>query len=180
MKYTEGEVYFSILKEVDKPVLSLFKSSDSDLNEFLDDDASEYQKLNLGITYLLLRKNDNKLLSYMTISMGALKLPEKKAEFLFRGRSLGEYSKSFPNQFPAILIGKLATDSDEEGKGCAARLIEIAVKTALEVRQRIGCSYLVAHAKNTQNVITWYETRGFRAYIFDLKGRDTIPMYLEL
>ena len=147
---------------------------------FLVKDAIEYQKLNLGITYLLISKNSGKLLSYTTFCMGALKLPERMDEFVFKGKRLKDYPKDFPNQFPALLIGKLATDKREVGKGGAGFLLDFAVKTAFEIRSRIGCAYMVAHAYTRPDIIKWYENKGFGSYLTDAKGRDTIPMYFEL
>jgi len=75
--------YLTVLFEGHRTKLTDFKSKNNELNEFLVRDALEYQKLHLGITYLLIGKTNERILSYITLSMGALKLPEKKAEFLF-------------------------------------------------------------------------------------------------
>ncbi|SRR3989339_234490 len=113
----------------------------------------------------------------MTLATGALKVPDK-LEFEFRGKKLREYPKDFPNQFPALLVGKLATDKNEEGNGGAGLLLDYAVKLALEIRGKVGCIYLVADSyKESMN---WYKKKGFRTYIKDTSQRTTIPMYLEL
>ncbi|HLD59991.1 MAG TPA: hypothetical protein VI912_03290 [Candidatus Bilamarchaeaceae archaeon] len=136
----------------------------------------EYQKLNLGMTYLLFNKN-NEPISYVTLGMGALKIPNKE-QFEFRGKKLKEYPKEFPNNFPALLIGKLATNKSQENKGGAGILLDFSVKLALKVRKEMGCAYLIAHVYLES--ISWYEKKGFRTFISDTKKRDTIPMYLEL
>ncbi len=62
-----------------------------------------FQRLHLGVTYLLISKSDRKLISYLTLATGSLKIPDEK-EFILRGRRLGDYPKDFPRQFPALLI----------------------------------------------------------------------------
>ena len=142
-RFTEENTYFAILNDAHNPLLASFHSANGALNTFLANDALEYRKLQLGVSYLLLCK-DKRLISYMTLGMGALKIPDRE-EFEFRGKKLREYPKEFPNQFPALLIGKLATDEKELGKGGASMLVDYAIKLALELRQKIGCAYVIAH-----------------------------------
>ncbi|MFH1095567.1 MAG: hypothetical protein V1728_05095 [Candidatus Micrarchaeota archaeon] len=160
--------------------IAQFNSNNDELNDFLRKDALSYQKLHIGTTYLLLRKSDSKPLAYITLSMSALKLPEKKEEFTLAGRRLGEYPKDFPNQLPALLLGKLATDQSEEGKGAASQLLDFAVYLALAQRESIGCAFLVAHAYATPKVVGWYERKRFMRIVRDIEGRETVPLYLEL
>ena len=175
-KYSSTNTYLSILTDDHKPIILHFLSKNEDLNEFLVRDALEYQKLNLGITYMLFNK-EKKLVSYITLGMGALKIPDKK-EFEFKGKMLKDYPKDFPSQFPALLIGKLATDKDEEGMGGASLLLDYAVKTILGLRDKIGCAYLVAHVYPES--LDWYKTKGFKTYVTQVANRETIPMYFEL
>ena len=127
-KYKPEDVYITILKEQSQ--IYEFNSSNEDLNEFLKKDAFGYQKLRLGVTYLMCNKTTDKVISYLTLAMGSLKIPYKE-EFKFRGKRLIDYTKNFSNQFPALLIGKFATEQKEEGKGCAGLLLDYAVKTAI-------------------------------------------------
>ncbi len=178
-KYSREDVYVSPLKAEHAPLLPKFKSKNDGMNEFLQKDALEYQKLDLGATYLLLDKKGERIISYITMSMGALKIPERKEEFVFRGRRLGEYPKSFPQQFPSLLIGKLATDENEIGKGGAGILLELAAKTALDARKSMGCAFMVTHALAQEDVVGWYTHQGFKTHMSKISG-ETVPMYLEL
>ena len=153
-----------------------FSSRNGELNLFLAKDALEYQKLNLGVTYLLLSE-DKRLISYITLGMGALKIPDI-ANFEFHGRKLREYPKEFPNQFPALLIGKIATEQSQENMGGATSLLKFALKLANELRDKVGCAYLVAHVYPQS--IDWYRQKGFKTYVGNIAERETIPMYLEL
>ena len=112
--------------------------------------------------------------------MGALKLPEKKEDFIFVGKRLGEYPKDFPMQMPALLIGKLATDKSEEGKGAASLLLGYAISIALEQRHAVGCAFLVAHVYAMPKIVSWYEKKYFKRVFQNIEGRETVPLFLEL
>lgn len=179
-RYSADDACVRLLTEDHASAVGLFCSNNGELNDFLKKDALAYQNLHLGHTYLLMRKSDSKLLAYITLSMGALKLPENKHEFVFAGKRLGDYPKDFPNQFPALLIGKLATDRTEEGKSAASLLFEHALQTAYRQRQSIGCAFLMTHAYATPAVLGWYEKKRFQRVISHVDGRETLPLYLEL
>jgi len=112
--------------------------------------------------------------------MGTVRMGDGREDFHAGGRRLSEYPKNFPNQFPALLIGRLATDKSEEGRGAAGLLVEYALKLALEERGKIGCVCLAAHAYNEEKVIEWYLKKRFRLCPDTRKGLDTVPMYFEL
>lgn len=167
------------LKEEHSVLLPGFECRDDDLNEFLRKDALEYQKLHLGVTYLLMDQSKQRIISYMTLSMGSLKIHDEK-EFVLRGRRLADYPKDFPMQFPALLLGRLATNHNEEGRGGAHFLLDFAVRMALDEREKMGCGFLLAHAVSDEKVVKWYANAGFKTFVEGLEGRRTIPMYFEL
>lgn len=179
-KYNADNSYTQILSENFHGNILKFQSKETEINEFLFKDAIEYQKLNLGITYILISKETENIVSYITISSGALRLPENRTDFVFKGKRLTSYPKDFPNQFPALLIGKLATDEQQEGKGGASLLVDLATALAIKIKNEVGCAFLVTHAKAKQEVFDWYKKKGFKTFIQDMAGRETVPMYFEL
>ncbi|MFH0927002.1 MAG: hypothetical protein V1822_00290 [Candidatus Micrarchaeota archaeon] len=150
------------------------------MNDFLLKDSLGYQNLHFGTTYLLFSKPTGVLLAYITLSMGAVRLGGDWQDFVSGGRRLSEYPKNFPNQFPALLIGRLATNKGEEGKGAASLLVEYALKIALEERGKIGCVCIAAHAYKEKKVTDWYLRKSFKFCSSAKKGSENVPMYLEL
>jgi len=57
-------------------------------------------------------------------------------------------------------------------------LVDYSVRMALEAGEKTGCAYLVAHVYPES--IEWYKKKGFRTYVKEIAGRETIPMYFEL
>lgn len=176
-RYSVGNTYISKLEEKYKSALLNFKSSEEDQNNFLHNDALEYAKLNLGVTYLLFRQSDNKLVAFTTLGMGAIRLPDK-FEWELHGKKLKSYPKQFPNQFPALKVGQIATTKEEEGKGAGTLMLQFASRVASDLKSQIGCAYLVLDARS--NKLDWYKKRGFRTWIQNFEGMETIPMYLEI
>ena len=168
--YNGSNSHIEVLNSKHSSVVVLFESSKPELNEFLRKDAFGYQNLNLGITYLLL-DDKNKLLAYVTLGMGSLRIPDMH-EFDFHGKKLKEYPKDFPNQFPALLIGKLATNKDDENKGGGGLLLDYALKIAMEEKQKIGCAYVLAHVYPES--LDWYKKNGFQTYVKGIASKETI------
>jgi GNAT superfamily N-acetyltransferase len=176
-KYGAHNTYISTLKESHTDILDSFESEGKDQNDFLVKDAIEYSKLNLGVTYLLFNAATDSLVSFITLGTGAIKIPEKmRGDWKLRGRRLVDYPKDFPYQFPALKIGQLATQKDEQGKGAASLLLTFAVRKAImELQPVVGCKYLIADAYPER--VPWYEKNGF---IIIRKGKKTFAVLFEL
>ena len=108
VRYTVENTLMEILDEKHRGVIAKFKSTDSELNEFLNKDAFHFIRLKLGVSYLLIDKSSGDLISYSTLSTGAVRIDDEK---IFRGLRRKDYPKDLPNQFPALLVGRLATDA---------------------------------------------------------------------
>jgi len=173
--YGPLNTYISKLDYKHESNLSSFNCTNSDQNDFLSSDALEYARLSLGVTYLLFDGASEKLLAFITLGTGAIKLPDKKEEWVLRGKKLKEYPKEFPRQFPALRIGQLATDCNEENKGAGTYLIHFAIRIGINLQANAGCAYLVANPYPER--VPWYEKRGFKIL---QEGKNTTQMYFEL
>lgn len=164
--YNASNTYFSKLTEKYINKISAFECSHDDTNEFLKEDALNYQKLNIGVTYLLF-SNKDELLGFVTLGMGAIKLPDnlriKEIEI---------------RQYPGLKIGRLATDAKKERKGCGRLMIDFSAKLALEMKEKAGCRYLLVDSYKDK--VGFYEKLGFKTFIRKFGKRETIPMYMEL
>jgi hypothetical protein len=81
------------------------------LNDFLHVLVSQYEKRNLGRTYVALQEDDRRVLGYYTLAIGAITaegLPAKQAKKLPR------------HAVPVALLARLAADRSGHGKGRAA------------------------------------------------------------
>lgn len=151
--------------------IQYFDCVDSDLNDFLKNDAIYYTKNNLAVTYLVV--DSNKVVSYMSLAMGAIEVKKHLFKKDVDPRARIKY-------YPCLKIVRLATDKRYRGKGYAAEMIYLAVTIAKEIRKRVGCKFLMVDAYLDPEVIDWYKKRGFVTPYSEFKGMVTIPMYLIL
>jgi len=164
------EYHIEKLNETHRAALSRFDCGRVDVDEFAHDDIFEYQKQDIGVSYVLLNKN-GKLLSFITLLMGAIRVPSHLG---FKIQEINE----LPNQLPALKIGRLGTRKDEQKKGYAKMLIEYTIYLAVELRKTIGCYYITLDAYPEN--IGMYERCGFVPFFAELDGRDTMPMFMEV
>lgn len=148
-----------------------FDCGDDDLNAFLKNDAIYYTKNNLTVTYLV--ADNNKVISYMSLAVGAIEVKKHLFEKDIDQRAMIRY-------YPCLKIARLATDKRYQEKGYAAEMIYIAVTIAKEIRNRAGCRFLIVDAYPDPKVIDWYKKRGFVTPYSEFKGMNTVPLYLIL
>ncbi|MDR2204364.1 MAG: hypothetical protein LBE76_08780 [Nitrososphaerota archaeon] len=104
---SSNEIVLTVEKLSDTSDLTKFDCSQDDelgLNEFIHNEALQYQKERLGITYLFYR--DDKIVGYITVAMNSLK--PKLTDL-----RIDNYGKI---NYPALLLGRLAVDNTERGK----------------------------------------------------------------
>ena len=73
-----------------------------------------------------------------------------------------------PSVVPVILIGRLAVDEGQAGRGLGAGLLRDALSRALQVSQELGCRAVLVHAID-DGAVGFYQKFGFQA--FPAEGR---------
>ncbi|MEK6843277.1 MAG: GNAT family N-acetyltransferase [Candidatus Micrarchaeota archaeon] len=160
---------FRQIVESDKDELDKFDCNHQDTADFFRNDVFQYHKANLGVTFALLK--DKKIMSIVTIGMGAIRFAPNLS---LEGIAVSEK----PNQFPALKVGRLATCSSELRKGYAKQLIQVITALALELRQLIGCRYIIVDSYLDK--VDFYKKLGFQAFYTDFTGRQTVLMFVLL
>ena len=125
-----------------------FDCGDSDLNEFIRDDAPRLEQHD--VTRVYVAANGSTGLGYVAIVADTvvLKTPERKKLGLDQ-----------PKNVPALKIGRLAVDVSLQNKGVGEQLIKVAYQQALVIRRPVGCRLLTVDAYAAK--VAWYEKRGF-------------------
>jgi len=157
------QLIFSFLSKTDK--LSGFDCSESELNEFLVQDALDNQIRNFSVTRLLYWKNN--ITGYFTlvndcISVDNLENVDRQDDIIYR-------------KYPALKIARLATDKNFENKGIGTHMIDEIFYITFRISNSVGCRILTVDSK--QNSVTFYQKFGFK--IATNSRRETIPMYLD-
>jgi len=119
--------------EEDTPISS-FDCGDIDLNDFLKNDAKNYLKSMLAVTYLI--KVENEIAAYFCLSYDGLTRTtilseEEKALWNRVGRKIPNSKRR--KTYPAVKIGRLAVAQQYAGYGIGRHMIDsVAVSTPNE------------------------------------------------
>jgi len=121
------------------------------LNDFLRGLVSQYEKRNLGRTYVALREREERVLGYYTLASGAVaaeSLPAKQAKKLPR------------HAVPVVLLARLAVDRSVQGKGLGAFLLRDALTRSLDLSEKLGIHAVVVDALDAE-AKAFYQRFGF-------------------
>lgn len=160
---------------------SSFDCGDTDINEFLKDDALPHIEKDLAVVYIIKDEN-NKVLAYSTLSMSTIKLKHR-----------GDVP--YP-QVPAILLGRLGVnkeskfDDDGNKNYYGYELIDFCTLTAFNLKNEVGCCYLIVDSY--PDMVEYYTKKGFETEKSEKDIRKNkekkererkfrnIPMYFKL
>lgn len=151
-----------------------FVSIDSDLNDFLTNDALNYSNQLLAVTYILETELD---------TVAFFSLLNDKISIKEQGRSWRErFNKKFPhrkriNNYPAVKIGRLAVSQNYANCGMGSQILEF-IKALFTVNNRTGCRFITVDAYRA--ALPFYEKNGFKYLTDNDKEEDTRLMYYDL
>jgi GNAT superfamily N-acetyltransferase len=121
------------------------------LNDFLHALVSQYEKRNLGRTYVAFKGEQRRVLGYYTLASGAIEaesLPAKQAKRLPR------------HSVPVVLLARLAVDQSVQGKGLGGFLLRDGMTRSLDLSEKLGIRAIAVDALDA-GAKTFYERFGF-------------------
>ena len=84
-------------------------------------------------------------------------------------------SKGAPQQVPALLVGRLATDIRTSGLGLGTEMVKHILATATELNIKAACRAVVVTALNA-DAFRWWQRFGFEP--FDADDAANMDLYL--
>lgn len=121
-----------------------------DLNRFIKQFASQNQKKKLTRTYVCL-KDSKTIVGYYSLAFGSVH-QDGAPEFMTRG--IGKY------QIPVMIIGRLAIDKSEQGKGLGKAMLKDAILRTKAAEEIAGLRAIIVHAKDS-SAQEFYTKYGF-------------------
>ena len=178
MKDNSDEV--SILLLTEGYSIKPFDCEDEDLNDFLFNEATPYQKELLATTFVM--ENDEQTLGYYSLLNDSLQLREdmfaRKSQFRKFLRELMPYPKRHLKTIPALKIGRLAIDKSFKGKGLGSVIMANIISKCIKMNKEQACRLITVDAY--KQAIPFYQKMGFKFLTEDDKNDTTRLMFLDL
>jgi len=158
-------------------VVSLFRSPDDfrdfqcEKTEYCDfvqrrEEALEYYRENLGVTYVFWSKSDRRPLGFVTLAMGSLRkrdLPvERKEKKPFR-------------HVPSLLLGHIARDERYKGKGAGQIMMDWVLSKASSLADEVGCRFVILDSE--KDMVQLYKKYDFELIPPETKARTCIMLF---
>jgi GNAT superfamily N-acetyltransferase len=131
---------------------SSFSFGKPDLDDWLKTQAGQQERANNTRTFLAV--GGSKVIGYYATTAYRLGLDEVAEMY-------GVGKRRFP--IPAVLLARLAVDSDFHGRGVGSRLLLHALSQIAEASRHVGFEVVVVHAID-RDAVTFYAQRGFTQF----------------
>jgi GNAT superfamily N-acetyltransferase len=130
---------------------AMFACGKPTLDDFLRRLVTQYQKRNLGRTYVAVRPGEKRVAGYYTLASGAIAFQNLPATV----------ARKLPNHpVPVILLARLAVDRQAQGQGLGEALLLDALGRCLGLADTIGVHAVEVDAIDRQ-AREFYEKYGF-------------------
>ena len=145
--------------------LDIFESADSDLTEFLKEDALFSQNERLSATKLVCW--NSKVVGFFTLVNDCI-----QAERIDVRDGHVDYSYS---KYPALKIARLSTHKAFERRGIGRHMLDEIMAISILLSEQSGCRLITVDSKKDSTA--FYEKYDFKV----AKGKidDTVPMYID-
>lgn len=176
-KEFQEEYEWNILKQDD--CVKTFDYGDEDLNNFIINEATEFSKALLAVTYVVKEKSPKeKIIAYFSLAADKLAVSDfnSNSEYnRFRKRRF-VYEKRIKS-YPAVKLCRLGVDTTARKKGLGS-IILASITYSLTHGNKFGCRFLTVDAYNT--AVPFYEKNGFLPLTSKDENAITRMLYLDL
>lgn len=164
---------FHLTEDIDiKP----FKCADDDLNEFLFEDAKQFQSELMTVTYLLEYLEENNTAAYFSLLADKIIFnPDEKGVWNKLNRNIPNSKRR--RSYPAVKIGRLAVNEEYSGQGLGTFILDN-IKYVFSNVRRLGCRFITVDALHT--AVPFYESNGFQCITESDKDDETRLMFFDL
>jgi GNAT superfamily N-acetyltransferase len=164
-----------IVKLEEDVTIQSFESEDKDLNDFLLNDANNYLKSLLAVTYLL-KVGDETVAYFSLANDNLMKNDDEKSAW-------NKVNRAIPNEkrrrtYPAVKIGRLAVAKKYAGMGLGKLILKTVEGMFTNEQQRTGCRFITVDAY--RNALLFYQKNYFKFLTGQDADDDTRTMYFDL
>ena len=155
--------------------LTPFDCGDSDLNEFLLNDAKKAFELRIANTFIL--EDDGRIVAYFCLLNDRISRNEITGSRWKKIKAQFPVSKQF-RSYPTVKIGRFAVSMDYRGQGIGSELMNL-IKDLLNTEvSRSAFRYITVDAY--LSAISFYEKNGFRSLTKQEEDDHTRLMFFDM
>lgn len=156
--------------------VSLFDCDNTDLNDFIKNDAINYQTELLSATYIWI---NDKQQPVAFVSLANDKIIKTESRIIWN-----RICRPIPNNkrrknYPAVLIQRLGVAKHLQGKGLGIEIITF-LKAWFTTNNKTGCRFIVVDAYNETRAMNFYIKTGFKFLLNSDILNHTRHMYFDL
>jgi GNAT superfamily N-acetyltransferase len=168
-----------IIRLEENTPIPTFDCGDVDLNEFLLNDAKNYLKSMLAVTYLV--EIENEIAAYFCLSCdgltrNAILTDEEKTYWNRVGRKIPNSKRR--RTYPAVKIGRLAVAKNFAGLGLGKRLLLSIREIYINKQHHAGCRFITVDAY--RSALDFYEKNRFQFLTTKDIDENIRTMYFDL
>lgn len=166
-----------IIRLHDSYTFKPFDCGEDDLNDYLLNNAKQYNKRLMAVTYII--ENDDDLVAFFSLSNDKIAITDSDKATWRKIKSLFPHSKH-RSDYPAVKIGRLGVSQKFQGNKIGTNILDF-VRTMFLTDNRTGCAFVTVDA--LKNAVPFYLKNGFKFLCSNssLKiNTNTIPLYYDL
>lgn len=159
----------------DTPLLP-FVSEDKDLNSFLTEDAKNYSRDLMAVTYLFIDKQKQQTVAYFSLLNDKVAYdPREKGIWNRINRLIPNHKRR--RSYPSAKIGRLAVAKEYAHEGLGSQIVDY-IKYFMVADPKLGCRFLTvdAYAK----AVDFYRKNEFDYFTLTDTFDSTRLMYFDL
>lgn len=143
-----------------------FDCGEPALNRFLQEQATQFRKRGLGVTYVAVSEGDSRVVGFYTISSGSVE-PDQIA------------GENLPSRLriPVILLGQFAVDRRCQGQDIGKVLLYDALRRCVLIADQLGVHGVILDALNEKAKV-FYLKRGFVGLLS--RGGADMMLYISI
>ncbi|MCL1947908.1 MAG: GNAT family N-acetyltransferase [Chitinivibrionia bacterium] len=173
--YNISDVKYRIIRLEEDTDIKPFDCGDNELNDFLYNDAKQYHKSLLAVTYLL--ENDADTIGYYSLLNDKMEKNEESKSIWNRLSRKVAFNKR-RKTYPAVKIGRLAVSEKYRGLKFGSAIIDYVIGSYTDKNQVAGCRFITVDAYS--KAVSFYEKNDFICLTNKDINEDTRTMFFDL
>ena len=175
MNFEDIKAGTKIIRLSEETEIKPFDCGDTDLNDFLSNDAKNYLKSLFSVTYLI--QQETETIAYFTLSNDRVtRYDVDKSEWNKLNRNVANDKRK--KSYPAVKLGRLAVSKKMAQMGFGRVILLYIRETYANELQPAGCRFITVDAY--AGVTGFYARSGFKFMTQEDIGKDTRAMYFDL